>query len=129
MRYRKLQAVLLISALALLCVGSCRRPSVVGPTPVTLPTPGPVLPTPKLGILGPLTVSGNRFSVELRQAIPCCYDGDGDEPAYTIPMGWPLTSPEFLREVAYNGGNATHIRVTTEDLRKEIGRASCRERV
>ena len=113
LRYRKLQAVLAIAALAALCL-SCRRTGVVGPTPATIPTPGPVLPTPKLGILAPLTTNGNLFAVELRGLVICCYDGDGDEQAYTLPSGWPLITTDALKEIAYNGGNWTHIRVTTE---------------
>jgi hypothetical protein len=60
-------------------------------------------------------VVGNRFSVELRGTVICCYDGiDGEEP-YTVPHGWPLIDSSALREIAYAGGNYTHVRALGSD--------------
>lgn len=85
--------------------------------PIPNPVPSPPAPTPTPGAALALTVRENHFElagVPIRlQGIGgvCCREQDGDTPNLAKEMGWPLITPDVIRQIAAAHGNFVAIRL------------------
>lgn len=107
---RHLPWAMLINMAMLLSLGSCGKlPNNPTEVPSPSPAPSPQASLPQSFISQPLRVEGNQFfsskgPVRLLGSIICCSDGVKER-------GWPLITPEAVREMAAWGANFTHIRL------------------